>query len=60
MLKQSMYAIYLESWGYNEAIHQVFKLPNHHQECQEAQGHHPYMMPEKNSLALSHIYISSI
>ena len=42
-LKQYIYATFLESWGPSEAIDQVFKLPDNHQECQEAQWHHPYM-----------------
>ena len=32
-----MYVTFLESEGPNEAMDHVFKLPDHHQECQEAQ-----------------------
>ena len=41
MLKQEVYAIFVVFRGPNEAIHQVFKLSDHHQECQESQGLHP-------------------
>ena len=39
-----MYVTFLESPGHNESTDSDFKLPDHHQDDQEVQGHPPSMI----------------